>query len=58
MQVIHKAGTMKENGKYYPILRFYSSKISDAIYINEPQPTRAKARTIANRAVKNANKQK
>lgn len=41
---------------FYPVVEFMGSKIHDEFYINEPQPTRAKAFNIAVRYIKNIGK--
>lgn len=52
MKTLFKAKTTKENGKYYGVVEFYSTTVSDNIYINFPQETRAKALTIAKNRIK------
>ncbi len=50
------AKTSKVKGKcfFYPIIEFYGSKIGSQTYhINTPQPTRAKALTIAKTHIQN-----
>ncbi len=42
------------NGElYYPIIDFTSKKVSDNYYLNNPQVTRSRARTIAIKYIKN-----
>lgn len=53
--VIYKPKTHKENNKYYPVIAFYSAKISDNYYLNNPRPTRSQARTIAINHIRNIN---
>lgn len=50
--VIYQAKTRKENNEYYPVIAFYSAKISDQYYLNNPRSTRSKARTIAIKHIK------
>lgn len=50
--------TYKENGSFYPAIEFISKTISDWYFINNPQPTRGKARTLAIKEAKNLNQYK
>jgi hypothetical protein len=50
--VIYQAKTRKESSGYYPVIAFYSATISDCYYLNNPCPTRSKARTIAIKYIK------
>jgi len=52
----YKAGTYKEKGKFYPIIRFYGHKIADALYMNEAQETRAQHLQKQNNTLKNLKK--
>lgn len=45
--------THKEDGKYYPVVLFISATVSDNFFLNIPQDTRSKARTIAINHIKN-----
>ena len=46
--------TTKEKDKFFAVISFVGSKIgAHTFYINEPQPTRSKARTIAVNHIKN-----
>lgn len=38
---------------FYPIIDFTSTRVSDWYYINDPQATRSRARTIAIKYIKN-----
>ena len=48
--------THKENGYYYPVVLFIGPVVSDNFFINIPQSTRSKARTIAINHIKNIGK--
>lgn len=54
----YKPGTeaqLTHNGQrqFYPVIRFAFPNIQDNYYLNEPQPTRAKARRVAANHIKN-----
>ena len=45
--------TYKENGKFYPAVLFNTTNIrNETFYLDNPQPTRSKARTIAKQEIK------
>jgi hypothetical protein len=39
--------------QFFPVVRFYSKTVSDCYWINDPQPTRGKALTIAKNTIAN-----
>jgi hypothetical protein len=51
--VTYTAHTRKKDNGYYPLIKFFGAKISDEFWINDPQSTRTKARTIATNYIKN-----
>lgn len=38
---------------FYPIIDFTGPKVSDSYYLNDPQVTRSRARTLAIKYIKN-----
>jgi hypothetical protein len=53
---IKKAGTHKSTYKghvsFYPVIKFWFGSVNDEYFINDPQPTRAKALTIAKQSIR------
>jgi hypothetical protein len=43
---------MKENGKFYPRIKFTVANISDSYYLNKECPTRGKALAKAKKYIK------
>lgn len=39
--------------QYFPVVKFYSNTVSDNYWLNDPQETRGKAKTIATNYIKN-----
>ncbi len=50
-----KKSTHKDNIQFYPVVEMFSKTVNDYFYLNNPQPTRSKALTIAKKYIKNLN---
>ena len=49
-----EAQTYKGTKQFYPVVMMYGVSIGGQVfYLNEPQPTRSRARTIARNYIKN-----
>lgn len=46
--------TYKGQTQFYPVVKFYTSVTGwDSFYLNNPQPTRSKALTVARQYIRN-----
>ncbi len=45
----------KDNVQFYPVIEIISNCVNDNFYLNNPQPTRSKALTVAKNYIKNLN---
>lgn len=48
--------THKEGSKFFPVVLFISPVVSENFFLNIPQDTRSKARTVAINHIKNIGK--
>ena len=53
MEYIASASIERKTKKYFPIIKFYNSSISDSYFINLPQETRNEALKVARKYIKN-----
>lgn len=54
--VTYKPKTHKEGNQYYPIVWFSCKVMTENFFLNTPQTTRSKARTIAIKHINNIGK--
>lgn len=55
-KVTYYPRTHKEGNYFYPVVLFISRVVSDNFFLNTPQDTRSKARTLAIKHINNIGK--